>query len=280
MAPRSPRNAPPTSDPAPGPSSAAPAPGPSSVAPASRPSSVAPASRPSSVTPSVVPASRPSSVTPALGTRSPRAARAERLAGRRLTARYDEPIDVVVDPADRVNAVPRDHAVKGMFLADLVRQLGAEWPALVADLAAPPRFGRYLPFADYPRVDHVRLMYAVARARHPHARPAQGARLLARREAQTFLNSLVGKALLAPVSTPKGALLSAPKGYQLVVKGGAVRVIDLGERRVRLEYRDYAGWVEGAVIGLIEGMLAAFEAQAEFEVEFLSDADANYELRW
>ena len=197
-----------------------------------------------------------------------------------MTVRHDEPLGVIVDPAERVAAVPRHHTVKGMFLADFVGHLGPKWPVIAAQLVAPPKLGRYLPFSDYPRVDHTRLLYAVAQARHAHTTPAQGARLTTRRDAHVFMNSLVGKALLAPITNVKGVLLSAPKGYQIVVRAGTVRALDLGERRVRLEYRDYAGWVEGAALGLLEGLLSAYGVRATIEVEFLSDADANYDISW
>lgn len=202
------------------------------------------------------------------------------LSVQRMTVRYDEPLTVVVDPAERIAAVPRDHTVKGMFIADFVGHLGPKWPAAAAELVAPPRLGRYLPFSDYPRIDHTRLLYAVARARHPQATPVQGARLTTRRDAQVFMNSLVGKALLTPVTSAKGVLLSAPRAYQLVVRAGIVRGFDVGERHVRLEYRDYAGWVEGAAIGLLEGLLSTYGARGTIEVEFLSDADANYDITW
>ncbi|HEU4404151.1 MAG TPA: DUF2378 family protein [Polyangiaceae bacterium] len=202
------------------------------------------------------------------------------LSVRHMQVRFGQPLEIVVDPAERVAAVPKHHLVKGMFLAELVRHLGPKWPSVAATLVAPPRLGRYLPFGDYPRVDHIRLLYAVALARYPHATPAQGVRLTGRRDAQIFNDSLVGKALLAPISSVKGALLRGPRAYQLVVRGGTVRALDLGERWVRLEYRDFAGWVEGATIGLVEGMVGAFGAQASIDIEFLSDADANYDVRW
>jgi hypothetical protein len=77
------------------------------------------------------------------------------------------PLSGEFDVEETVRAVPGDHRVKGMFFSRLSQHLGDGWRGIQSTLDQPPKYGRYVPFTDYPQRDYVRLCSAAAKKRFP-----------------------------------------------------------------------------------------------------------------
>ena len=149
---------------------------------------------------------------------------------------------------------PRTHTVKGMFLARMVTELGSAWDTVEGDLIAPPRWGKYLPFADYPMIDQGILSFAAAARRHPRLPLGEAVRRLARDDIQVFLQSTVGRITASVVDGARSALLAVPLGYKHTVKGCWYEAEATGERSVRLVLHDLGGaW--GYQLGQLEGIV-------------------------
>lgn len=149
---------------------------------------------------------------------------------------------------------PHSLTVKGMFLARMVSELGPAWDAVERDLVAPPRWGKYLPFSDYPMIDQGILAFAAAARRHPRVPLGEAVRRLARDDIQVFLQSTVGRITASVVDGARAALLAVPLGYKHTVKGCWYEAEALGDRSVRLVLHDLAGaW--GYQIGQLEGIV-------------------------
>ncbi|HEU4409977.1 MAG TPA: DUF2378 family protein [Polyangiaceae bacterium] len=179
----------------------------------------------------------------------------------------------------RLALMPRHHTAKGMFFPPITRHLSAaECDALRPTLVAPPRSDRYLPFGDYPLVDLCRIDVAVARKLFPEGSLSQALRRLAYRDIEVFGATRIGRVMLAMVSDAAGALLLLPEVVAQVQSGGSMSA----ERRdgaIVLEVREMAYWLDGGVIGTLEGVVAYFGGASQIAVERRSDGDAEIEVR-
>ena len=52
-----------------------------------------------------------------------------------------------------LSQAPPTYAVKGMFISRIALDLDDAWADASRRLLSPPKWGRYLPFSDYPMVD-------------------------------------------------------------------------------------------------------------------------------
>ncbi len=185
------------------------------------------------------------------------------------------------DVESRLERVPRTYTLKGMFFSPLLSSLGSQdWDRVRAELVAPPRAGRYLAFADYPQVDYCRLALAAAERLHPDVALPEAARRLARRDFTVFAESRLGKVLIGLAGDLPTVLCALPTLYDKVTRGGRVSAERLDGGGVRLEYRDYHGWVDCYTLGTLEGVVMHFGRRPRVQVGLASEVDATYEVRW
>jgi uncharacterized protein (TIGR02265 family) len=178
-----------------------------------------------------------------------------------------------------VALVPKEYTLKGMFFARLVRLveglMGTK--AMLAMLAEPPRFGRYLPFADYPVADYFRLFDKAARHLFADVSPRESYRRLARTDVETFMASTLGRVVANLLPDPKVALLKYEEVYGLLVKGPSIRAFDAGEKLVRFELEGPVAFPEYPV-GLFEGIVQTLGFQPRVEVGRRDGLDVAHEL--
>jgi uncharacterized protein (TIGR02265 family) len=196
----------------------------------------------------------------------------------RFTTVADVALQGDIDLEATVATIPAEFTAKGMFFNRYVAALGEEWEALVPSLADPATHGRYHAFEGYPMRDYVRVFDRVARARFPGS-AREAFRLLARGEVEVFADSTLGKVTFSLLSDPGATLLRYPDIFMVIVRGPELTAERLGDRRVAVTFPRYYGSIETGV-GLVEGMVQAFEEEPSVEVTVGDGRKVVYDVRW
>lgn len=197
-----------------------------------------------------------------------------------FTTDLSSALDGTFDPEARFASFPPHYTIKGVFFTGLVAMLGDRFDTVAQGLSAPPRLGRYLPFRDYPQVDYSRVTHAAVKHCFPDLPLREAARRVARNDFAAFASSTVGTVMLSVMRDPSEALLRFPEIHRLVLRGGRVDAEPLSPHGIRLEYRDFLGWVDCYVIGTLEGAVGLFGATPTLDVTLFSDRHARYDVRW
>ena len=188
------------------------------------------------------------------------------------------PVAGDVDVALQLASYPRDQMLKGMFLSKLARELGPDWRGIQQTPVSPPPLGGYVPFADYPLVDHAALALAVAKKREPNVTTREAVRRLARNDIRTFLESTIGRVTAAAVSTPEEALLALPEVYKLVATGPRYEAKKVGPKHVRLSLINGYGLWEYQV-GQLEGIAGHYGADTRIRCSLDGDVRC-FDVGW
>ncbi|MFW5921059.1 MAG: DUF2378 family protein [Polyangiales bacterium] len=190
-----------------------------------------------------------------------------------------QPLQGDPDPEERFARFPSSYTIKGMFFARPIHILGPGYEALEPKLRRPQAKGRYLPFGDYPQEDYSRLAHAAAVKRWPHVSTPEAMRQLARDDLRAFAESRVGRVVLAMTGDVAGTLLKLPDMYRMSLEGGHVEATRTDDG-VRIEYRDFLGWVDCYPIGTVEGVVQHYGAASELDVQIHGNDAATYDVRW
>jgi uncharacterized protein (TIGR02265 family) len=181
---------------------------------------------------------------------------------------------------EMLGIIPATLKTKGIFYTPLVDKLGADWSRVVPTLEAPPRFGRYLSFNDYPSRDHLRVIDAAARARLAALPTREAHRALGRTMMEELSGASVGRAVLKLVGAEApGALMSFPRMYGLTVtsqKPLLARALDGGG--VAIVFDEPLGGVE-YVIGVLEAIVKFFGHTPRIDVH-ATPARSTFDVRW
>lgn len=200
----------------------------------------------------------------------------------RFTATFDTPLrdEGHPDHAARVAACDPAQTVKGMFFEDLVRILGSERGALDAELLAPPRGGRYLPFVSYPLRDHAVLAYHAARKLYPDLAMREGVRRLHRGNLEALSRSTVGKVLTSLSSDIKSGFGQLEDGFRLSRSCGTLRMMTIEERAIEVRITGGNPWIDCSDLGTLEGFGVFFGKTLRVEVELDTPIDGTFVCRW
>jgi uncharacterized protein (TIGR02265 family) len=173
-----------------------------------------------------------------------------------------------------LSAIPPRATLKGLFSAPLIAEARRKGIALAGARE------RYLPFADYPLVEHVRLLVEAARAFYPDRPLRLGLRTLGWHAYPSFIQSVVGRVLWASVDGVNKGVEVAAKAYTLSAPSLRVTCIESGPARaiVRLEGVPY--FLDSTHVGVFEGVLRACGAQGTVLVRLLSPSSADFLLTW
>jgi len=135
-----------------------------------------------------------------------------------------------------------EETTKGMFFNYLIElvvkeQGRAEADAMCEGLGLPTK---YSPLRSYPIQDEVQLQLAVIRRLFPDKSVEEGMRLLGRTAFDTFAGSMLGRVGLTLLANePKKLASRVPTFIEAVDKFGVVTLEELGEREVRIDYKDF-----------------------------------------
>jgi uncharacterized protein (TIGR02265 family) len=186
-----------------------------------------------------------------------------------------------VDAEARVRAVHPSLTTKGMYLAELVAQLDegrvAEvWPHLLA----APRHRTYQPFLDYPFVDALRLLHAVARAKYPKVGVLEGLRRLGRDTVRVFLASRAGQVVKEMNLGPRDALLRMPALWKATDPSHSVSASEPEPGVVEFAVRGFPGWIDCGLIGTLEQVVLSRGAEPEIQVDLTGPEQGTFAVRW
>lgn len=175
-----------------------------------------------------------------------------------LTLSVTQALSGDLDAEAIARRIPKTNVVKGMFFARHVSELGAEFAKVTPQLDAPPRFGRYVPFSDYPQSDYMRVSTAVALKVYPRLGLREAMRRLGRDDFSVFGESTIGKVILAVVGDARAALLKTPGIYMKMAPGDwTVTGEELNETTVRIEFFPaYGAWEYQ--LGQLEGVVLKY----------------------
>jgi uncharacterized protein (TIGR02265 family) len=199
---------------------------------------------------------------------------------RRIQVRPDVPLIGELDPEARMATWPTNLRIKGMFFTHLIEILGADAAKLLAKLDDPPRNDRYLPFVDYPQLDHARLFIAAARKKFPGVGLHEAMRQLGRANYDAFLTSTVGQVMASMTKDAQQALARLPDALKLVHPVGTITTARLGDRSTKIVYRGYVGWLDCTMIGTVESIVTRFASPPTIDIEWINDMDADYVVKW
>lgn len=167
------------------------------------------------------------------------------------------PLTGSFDVEETVRAMPETNRVKGMFFSRLSQQLGDGWGEVQCSLDQPPKYGRYVPFTDYPQRDYVRLYTAAAKKRYPTLALCESVRRLARDDINVFAESTVGGVMLAMVGDARSALAKLPLAYGATIRSAMKLEVEHLDESVRVTFAPHYGRWEYQ-LGQLEGVIAAF----------------------
>jgi uncharacterized protein (TIGR02265 family) len=184
-----------------------------------------------------------------------------------------------VDAESIARQIPKTNLVKGMFFARHVSMLGAEFANVTQSLEAPPRFGKYVPFSDYPQSDYMRVMSAVARKSYARLGLREGMRRLGRDDFNVFGESTFGRVILAVVGDAKAALLKTPGIYMKMAPGDWIATgEEIDDTTVRIEFcPTYGSWEYQ--LGQLEGVVMKYGVQPTTTITELPGPLIRYDMQ-
>lgn len=184
-----------------------------------------------------------------------------------------------MDAEALARSMPKNFLVKGMFFTRLLSQLGAAYAGIEPRLDAAPRFGRYLPFSDYPQSDYIRVSTAAAQKLFPSVSLREALRLLGREDFSVVAESTLGKVILAVVGDAQGALLRAPFIYmKMAPSDWIVTGESLDARTVRIEFAPVHGSWE-YLLGQLEGVVMKFGGEPVTAIRELPGKKVQFDIR-
>src|SRR5579872_1878940 len=172
--------------------------------------------------------------------------------------------------AQRIETVPTEAKVRGMFLSEVHRLV----PRLVTSRP------RYVPFTLYPVREYMQLLVRAARARHP-SKPAASALLeLAFGVYGLFASSLAGTAIMAAAGSDFLRVCKAgPKAYAVTLSPGEIRLGELSANEATIRLRDVWVFPEIFHTGIWLGAMRACKQRGSIEVTQVSLCDVDYHMR-
>lgn len=198
---------------------------------------------------------------------------------RKLIIRPDTVLTHAFDVEARMADCPVDHTVKGMFFArfvEMATRAGVKAETLPLD--KPVEHGRYVAFRDYPIRDYMRWAAAAAAKVHPRVAVSEGLRRVASDDFTHYLESGLGKVMVAFFSDARSVMLRSGQVYSLVTNGPRIDSEAVGDEIV-VRYRDYHGPIECYPVGTLEGACGHFGARCEITIDVLSPSSADYRVR-
>ena len=183
---------------------------------------------------------------------------------------WDAPLDIEAE----VRSLPGSATIKGLFLLPML--LEASRRGLVLKTART----RYLPFVEYPLVEHLRLLVEAAHAFYPTLTTRRGLRKLGRAAPRALSDTLMGKVMWSTVTDVASGLELAARIYAITAPSSRVVIVEShpGDALVRLEGAHC--FVDSNHVGTWEGVLRACRVNGSVAVRVQSARIAEFALEW
>lgn len=184
----------------------------------------------------------------------------------------------------RMAVTPESATVRGLIFNAVLALVGrSHGDAAAAALRETVSKKAYVDFFSYPARDFLRLLYAAAERLAPEHDGSLEAAIRACGAAAVsgFFQSGVGRTLtqLIGQGDPKRLFSSAPTAYGTTVGYGQRTCTPLGERSVRLHFKEDMQPVEFHQ-GLLEAALRAVGVQGRVEARAVSLNESEYTISW
>ncbi len=184
---------------------------------------------------------------------------------------WDAPLDVSAE----LDAVPPGTTIKGMFILPMV--LEAQRRGIRFESARD----RYLPFGDYPLVEHGRLLVESARAFYPKLTTRRGLRKLGHAGLRAFAESTIGKVVWAAVDGVDAAMDAAARTYEIAIPAGRLAIVERGPGRARVRLTGGVHYfLDSNHVGNFEGVLRACRVKGTVAVRLEPPAAGELLLTW
>lgn len=177
-----------------------------------------------------------------------------------------------IDFSARIEAIPSDVSIRGMFLQMLIQNMGADAPATV-------RSRRYLPFKSYPMREYVGLL-AVSCERSGVA-PAERVRRLGHGVYPGYAATITGTAIFAAAGRSMRRVIDlSPAAFRVAAPECEVTVRELVEGHGVLQLRRLWNLPDLHIVGVVEGALQVCKSPGQVRVNKLGFGDADLEVTW
>lgn len=183
---------------------------------------------------------------------------------------WSTPIDVDA----RVQAIPSQSMVRGMFCQFLIEAIGTEPPKHVVA-------GRYVAFKNYAMRDYVKLLVWGAGHAFPRLPLAEAVRRLGRCIYPNYANTMTGTAIFAAAGHNFRRVLElCPTAYKVAVSGGTVSLRAIEEHHAIVEFRGIWNFPEFHQIGIFEGAMDVCSARGDIAVDVHGLDSVDLDVRW
>jgi uncharacterized protein (TIGR02265 family) len=183
---------------------------------------------------------------------------------------WHAPLDVDAEYA----SIPAGATIKGMFIMPMVTE------ARQRGVTLPGSRDRYLPFTDYPLVEHARLLVAAAGAFFPHLGVRQGLRKLGRGGVQSIVETTIGRVMWTTVADVPSALEVMVKVYAMASPLTRMSLLENDVGRARLRLHGVHCFRDSNHVGNLEGILRACHARGRVAVRIEGPRVAEYLVEW
>ncbi len=140
--------------------------------------------------------------------------------------RFDGPLDL----PERLARLPQHVRIKGMFFQAMI-------DAAEKRSGTRPGRGRYLAFRDYPVPEFLEVAAESASLASPEAAPREGVRRLGQLQYPAFMETHIGRVVMAFGTEFERGLHLLPKAYFLAGEGASAEVLEFREGRAIVALR-------------------------------------------
>jgi uncharacterized protein (TIGR02265 family) len=183
---------------------------------------------------------------------------------------WDAPLDVNAE----LEAIPKAATMKGILILPMLAE------ARRAGVVLRSARNRYLPFVDYPLVEHARLLVESAQAFYPGLALRRGLRKLGRAAPRAFAQATVGRVLWAGVDNAESAIEMIAKSYAIASPSARVTIAERAPGRARIRLDGAHCFRDSHHVGLFEGVLLSVNTKCTVEIRMESPNVWEYQLTW
>lgn len=182
---------------------------------------------------------------------------------------WSAPLDVDA----RIQAVPENAAVRGMFIQDLLD--------IAADAGQPTQKKRYIAFKTYPVREYVRLIAETSARLTPNLPLREACRQLGKTVYPAFEKTMVGSAIFAFAGRRFDRVAHmAAKAYGVALTDSDVRTKTVSPGHIRAELRSIHALPDCFQVGVWEGAMDVCGVEGIVDVAVHSHCDVDFDVHW
>jgi len=191
--------------------------------------------------------------------------------------RFEQPIDVDA----HLQRLPAGASCRGLYFQSAQAQLQRVAPGHALLQPGQPGGRRYVAFNLYPYADFIRLLVAVAPVIYPAVPTGEGLRRLGHGGYDALLSNHIGRVIFGVLGRDfERVLLAGPRGYDVSINFGALRVESVGRCHVRYHFERRPILLSSYQVGIVEGGMRACGVSGEVQVHLESVERGSFDIRW